>query len=87
MGKTPDVAAFPRFRDLNVKSLLYYQCQLTILRSKLHKLEYEDAAAGECWNVWADDLVEATESEQFKTIKEMRIVLKEYSTISQHVSQ
>ena len=82
MGKTPDFAAFPRFRDLNVKSLLYYQCQLTILRRKLHKLEHEDAAAGNDWNEWADDLMEATESEQFNTIMEMRIVLKEYSELA-----
>lgn len=78
MGGNPDLSAFPRFRDLNVKSLLYYQCQLTILRSKLHKMEYDDCAQGNDWAEFADDLVESN-SPQLQLVKEMRVVLKEYS--------
>ena len=37
-----DFEAFPAFRDLNIKSLLYYQCELTALRKKLHEQEWED---------------------------------------------
>lgn len=77
MAKTPDFAAFPRFRDLNTKSLLYYQAQLTLYRNKLHELEYSDAQKN-IWHERADKLVE-TDSEQFKTVMEMRKVLKEYS--------
>lgn len=80
MSKTPDLAAFPRFRDLNTKSLLYYQCQLTILRAKLQKLEHQDARDGKDWAQYADDLVES-DSEQFKTMEKIRIVLEKYSKL------
>ena len=39
--------AFPAFRDLNIKSLLCYQCELTELRERLHALEWDDHLAGE----------------------------------------
>jgi len=80
MAKNPDLAAFSRFRDLNVKSLLYYQAQLTLLRKKLHDLEYEDSPRNSesPWAERADGLVES-DSIQFRTVKEMRSVLKEYS--------
>ncbi|ORY09025.1 hypothetical protein BCR34DRAFT_603173 [Clohesyomyces aquaticus] len=78
MSKTPDLAAFPRFRDLNVKSLLYYQCQLTILREKLQELEKSDAREGKDWAQYADDLVESG-SAQFQTMEEIRKVLKKYN--------
>ena len=77
MAKNPDLAAFSRFRDLNVKSLLYYQAELTHLRKKLHDLEYKDSLTNP-WAKRADKLVES-DSIQFKTVKEMRSVLKEYS--------
>ncbi|KAF2634167.1 hypothetical protein P280DRAFT_464076 [Massarina eburnea CBS 473.64] len=79
MATTPEFAAFPRFRDLNAKSLLYYQCQLTNLQSKLHTLEYQDLSDGKKWNRYGGRLVEMTESEQFKTIEEIRTVLKKYN--------
>ena len=80
MAKRPDLAAFPRYRDLQVKSLLYYQCELSTLREKLHKLEYNDKAESKGYNEWADDLIEAgEESEQYKTMEEIRKVLKKYS--------
>jgi hypothetical protein len=79
MAKTPDFAAFSRFRDLNTKSLLYYQAQLAIYRDRLHRLEYEDAIKeGKLWAERADKLVE-TDSPQFQAVKDMRKVLKEYS--------
>src|SRR6266496_2111991 len=40
--KYPDFEAFPTFRDLNIKSLLYYQCQLSQLREELHEIEWMD---------------------------------------------
>ena len=79
MAKTPDFATFSRFRDLNIKSLLYYQAQLTVLRKKLHDLEYADAGKGKIWAERADKLVEDTKSDQFLLVKDIRIVLKEYS--------
>ncbi|OCK99373.1 uncharacterized protein K441DRAFT_539637 [Cenococcum geophilum 1.58] len=87
MAKTPDFATFSRFRDLNVKSLLYYQAQLTVLRKKLHDLEYADAGKGKNWAERADKLVESTESDQFLLIKDMRVVLKEYNEALLQYSQ
>lgn len=43
----PAFAAFPSFRDLNVKSLLYYQAQLIRLREELHELEFQDYFYGD----------------------------------------
>jgi hypothetical protein len=86
MAKTPDFAAFSRFRDLNIKSLLYYQVQLTLFRKELQDKESADAASdanGEpaSFAERVDFLVEASgkEGEQFEIIKDMRKVLKEYS--------
>ncbi|KAJ4304772.1 hypothetical protein N0V90_000300 [Kalmusia sp. IMI 367209] len=80
MAKTPDFAAFPRFRDLNVKSLLYYQCELNSLQEKLHRLEYADKANGKDFATDADELIdEGTASEQFRTMQKIRKVLKEYN--------
>src|SRR5215469_14409631 len=84
MAKTPDFAAFPRFRDLNVKSLLYYQVELTELRKKLRIQEYEDSGKSGDTGLFAqraDILVDKDnqESLQFTIIKDIRRVLKEYS--------
>ncbi|KAJ8065317.1 hypothetical protein OCU04_006008 [Sclerotinia nivalis] len=42
IAKYPDLEAFKAFRDLNVKSLLYYQAELENLRMKLHQAEYNE---------------------------------------------
>ena len=78
MAKNPDFAAFSRFKELNIKSLLYYQAQLALLKERLHELEYKDATREENWPMFADSLVRS-DSEQFETVKKMRVVLKEYS--------
>lgn len=84
MAKTPDFAAFSRFRELNIKSLLYYQVQLKMLRNDLHKQEYVDngsrkESGPEKYAERADFLIMDENSEQFKLIKKIRRVLKEYS--------
>ncbi|KAH8672829.1 hypothetical protein BGZ60DRAFT_557793 [Tricladium varicosporioides] len=38
----PGLEAFPSYRDLNIKSLLYYQAELDTLREKLYKRELYD---------------------------------------------
>jgi hypothetical protein len=87
MAKTPDFAAFSRFRDLNVKNLLYYQAQLTRLRQKLHKQEYDDSRnMGEDDEIRkfasrADFLMTAEGSAQLKIVLEIRGLLKEYSKL------
>ncbi|KAF1972000.1 hypothetical protein BU23DRAFT_364109, partial [Bimuria novae-zelandiae CBS 107.79] len=88
MAKTPDFAAFPRFRDLNVKSLLYYQCELNSLRRRLHELEYADKFDGKSYAEYADDLVnDGLKSEQYQTMKEIRRALKEYNEALLQYSQ
>jgi hypothetical protein len=42
MAQTPDFEAFASFKDLSIKSLLYYQAELIYLREALHKLEWGD---------------------------------------------
>lgn len=82
MADQPEFAAFPRFRDLNVKSLLYYQVELTSLRKRLHRLEHADKAhaRNKKYSLYADTLVnEANPSEQLETMRSIRMVLKEYS--------
>ena len=83
MAKTPDFAAFSRFRDLNIKSLLYYQAQLTRLRLKLHKEEYKDLRGKKNnYARRADFLMSDEGSEQFKLITEIRKLLREYSELA-----
>jgi hypothetical protein len=86
MAKTPDFAAFSRFRDLNIKSLLYYQVQLILLRKELQNKESTDAASDPdedpaLFAQRVDFLVEASgeERKQFEIVEKMRKVLKEYS--------
>lgn len=85
MAKTPDFAAFSRFRDLNVKSLLYYQAQLTDLQLRLHAQEYgdsrntdEDEDFGQ-FASRADFLMTSEGSKQFELVIQIRRLLKEYS--------
>jgi len=82
MAKTPDFAALPRFRDLNLKSLLYYQVELTMLRERLHKREYRDQRSSSDTNEYAEFaecLIKSKTSKQYKLIKDIRELLKEYS--------
>ncbi|KAE9364222.1 hypothetical protein N431DRAFT_421083 [Stipitochalara longipes BDJ] len=91
MSKTPDFAAFSRFRDLNIKSLLYYQAQLTTLRKELHEQEYEDKRGADeqagKFASRADFLMKAEGAAQLKLIKEIREVLTEYNAALLQYSQ
>jgi hypothetical protein len=92
MAKTPGLASYSRFRDLNTKSLLYYQAELTDLRSQLHTEEWSDYRRGDekarKFAARADFLVNSVDrpnGKQMKLIKKIRGVLKEYSK-SRHSS-
>lgn len=88
----PDFEAFPSYRDLNIKSLLYYQAELDQLRAKLHDQEWTDHQSGLFDG--HEDLGENFETlllsgrmknnpraqKQWGLIKEIRLVLKDYST-------
>ena len=90
MALTPDFEAFQAFRDLNLKSLLYYQAQLVSLRKRLHVLEWKDWRNGNGPTVeFAQNLEYLFSSEmeadprvrqQWELVRELRCVLNEYST-------
>jgi len=42
MAEVPDLEAFSRFRELNMKNLLYYQVELADLERKLDRVEHRD---------------------------------------------
>jgi hypothetical protein len=46
MFNNPGFQSFQAFRDLHIKSLLYYQVKLDTIRNELHKLEWEDHCKG-----------------------------------------
>jgi hypothetical protein len=86
-----DSEAFPSFRDLNIKSLLYYQCELAALREELHALEWDDHLQGESqqaskFNTRVDSLLSSKDNEDERThqqidlINKIREILDKYST-------
>lgn len=89
MAKTPDFASFGRFRELNIKSLIYYQAELWRLRDDLHNAEWRDRVTGtggpEKYAKRACSLIKSPKSSpgklkgQWEIIQEIRKVLKEYS--------
>jgi len=91
IAKHPEFEAFQSFRDLNIKSLLYYQAELAELRQDLHELEWNDFRhepydrAKECC-IRADVLLLGGKSgnpqakKQLELVRRIREVLKEYST-------
>jgi hypothetical protein len=87
----PGLEAFPSFRDLNIKSLLYYQAELDHLRTKLQKREWKDHGSppGDNLDLAArvDDLLFCKDLSgdaraQIDLITEIRKVLNKYSTFS-----
>lgn len=90
MVNYPCFECFQPFRDLNIKSLLYYQAELVQLREELHALEWEDHRKGEdssdlCANV--KNLRKAEGQEQLEKVKEIRNVLKDYNAALLQYSQ
>jgi hypothetical protein len=92
MVKNPSLESFQSFRDLHIKSLLYYQAELVKIREDLHKLEWEDHSDGtlkysEMMSRRVDFLFRSEKEfapgeeggKQMLKIREMRKMLKEYS--------
>jgi hypothetical protein len=82
MVERPGFQCFPAFKDLNIKSLLYYQAELDKFRQELRDLEWDhhhDVNPRLCSDV--EVLLEAKNegAKQMKMVKDMRQVLKEYS--------
>jgi hypothetical protein len=90
IAENPDFEAFPLFKDLNIKSLLYYQAELDELRTELHETEWKDHRRGQFKDAEklgerVDYLLKTKDSEdveerhQMKLMARIRAVLKEYS--------
>lgn len=78
MAKVPEFAAFPRFKDLNVKSLLFYQVQLKSIRLKILRMEEEEGNNMERY----DHLVDDVDSAYHNLLLQLRSLLREYSKSS-----
>lgn len=82
----PDFEAFQSFKDLSIKSLLYYQAELDDIRRDLHNLEWKDfhTEDGREYCVRADHLLQTGDEDddrakrQLSLITTMRRVLKDY---------
>jgi hypothetical protein len=90
---TPGLESFQSFRDLNIKSLLYYQARLVDLRDQLHEQEWKDSKShpqvGDQdldFGMRVDHLLlcKGQPNEEIRAqldlITEIQLVLKEYST-------
>jgi len=98
MFRNPGFESFQAFRDLNIKSLLYYQAELVGIREELLKVEWKDHINGGfedsdqlCERVDTLLLTETKDGKekaerQIQLIKKMRRVLKEYSKIIFHTA-
>lgn len=92
IADNPGFEAFPVFRELHIKSLLYYQAELDDLRTQLHRLEWKDhrdhRRFDRCEELSerVDVLLRCRDKEEKKAqmqinlITKIRKVLKEYST-------
>lgn len=91
MAEVPQFEAFSRFRELNIKNLLYYQVEIACLETKLKNLELRDAAAKATGGVEAkyarlaermircQDLSNPKDHLQWDVVTKIRERLKEYS--------
>ncbi|KAE9369842.1 hypothetical protein N431DRAFT_414165 [Stipitochalara longipes BDJ] len=94
----PALEAFPSFKDLNIKSLLYYQAELIRLRKELHEAEFRDFYEGDgkgLQTLFAEDLDSLMESvrlqnekpKQWEVMERIRTVLDKYNTALLQFSQ
>ncbi|KAK4194687.1 putative isoleucyl-tRNA synthetase [Triangularia verruculosa] len=97
MTEKPDFAAFSRFHDLNVKNLLYYQVELSVISDRLSEFERQDwdtkdvlDANGESDFYQNAEKIfwdKGAETEQFLEIQKMRHCLKDYNEALLQYSQ
>lgn len=75
MSQVPEFAAFPRFRELNIKNLLYYQAEIELLRQKIEKEEEEQTLDVTCYI----NIVKDGDSEYHGLLFKLRNLLHAYS--------
>jgi hypothetical protein len=93
MEKQPELEAFGRFRELNIKNLLYYQVELEFLQAALEDEEVRDASGSpsdpdgefhkDANSMMNRDLItmklEDPKSPQWATVLELRRCLHDYN--------
>jgi hypothetical protein len=93
MAETPDYESFRRFRELNVKNLLYLQVEIAGLEEALNQIEIEDKASRKCprmnYAQLADVMLESKEKQegsvdrrQCDIVLKIRDLLEKYSKLT-----
>jgi hypothetical protein len=92
VGAVPEFETYSRFRELNIKNLLYYQVELAQLRDQLTSLELKDCEQRGMSDVgefakYADHLISSPtlqnprDRKQWNLVVKIRNRLKEYSKL------
>jgi hypothetical protein len=85
MANKADFEAFPRFEELNVKNLLYYQVELASIKIRLERREKSDRNVSSeisdaaDFHKYAHKLIDS-ESDQWDEVVKLRTALDGYST-------
>jgi hypothetical protein len=74
MADVPEFAAFPRYRDLNLRNLLYYKAQIDSLKIKILRQEEEQTLRLERFDIIANEHL--VEPDSVKTYRQMLIDLR-----------
>ncbi|KAH6615385.1 heterokaryon incompatibility protein-domain-containing protein [Boeremia exigua] len=83
MSKVPEFAAFPRFRELNMKNLLYYQVELELLHHQIEMQELDESLNIERY----DTIVKKGNSAYHDSLIKLRGLLREYNEALLQLSQ
>ncbi|KAK4173748.1 putative isoleucyl-tRNA synthetase [Triangularia setosa] len=97
MTAKPDFEAFSRFSDLNVKNLLYYQVELSVISNRLVEFERQDCDTKDGLDVNGESdfyqnaekifWEKGAETEQYLEIQRMRRCLRDYNEALLQYSQ
>ena len=87
MAQTPEFESFRRFRELNIKNLLYYQAELATLEADLKQEEKDDFRRDDSYArsaemlMWSCDDPDATaeQKKQVNIVLKIRKILREYN--------
>lgn len=86
MSRIPEIAIFRRFGSLNAQNLLYLQAELVSMEKRLQKFQGQDSRSGignrkkyaRNWYFLSQSRKDGNEK-QWKLVRQIRQVLKEYS--------
>ncbi|KAL6714050.1 hypothetical protein ACLMJK_008544 [Lecanora helva] len=87
MGEHPESALFLRFSDINLQNILYLQAEIYGLREDLRRIELQNQASSAedltnfhlDWSTLAQTQENGQANQQWRKVKQLRELLKEYS--------